>query len=95
MWLSILDSVVQNVLLFVKSKVKICTFFERNFNKIYRGKRVLNRWTFMLRDTCSFSQLRKGSQEERRGDYPPLPLDDWLRRLTYTYQMKYASLCKI
>ena len=49
----------------------------------------------MLRDTCSFSQLRKGSQEERRGDYPPLPLDDWLRRLTYTYQMKYASLCKI
>ena len=68
MWLSILDSVVQNVLFFVKSKVKICTFFERNFNKIYRGKRVLNRWAFRLRDICSFSQLRKRllRGEERR-----------------------------
>ena len=43
MWLSILDSVVQNFLFFVKSKAKICTFFEMNFNKIYRGKRVLDR----------------------------------------------------
>ena len=68
MWLSILDSVVQNFLFFVESKVKICTFFERNFNKIYLGKRVLNRWAFMLRDTCSFSQLRKRllRGEERR-----------------------------
>ena len=68
MWLSILDSVVQNFLFFVESKVKICTFFERNFNKIYLGKRVLNRWAFILRDTCSFSQLRKRllRGEERR-----------------------------
>ena len=43
MWLSIKDSVVQNFLFFVKSEAKICTFFEMNFNKIYRGKRVLNR----------------------------------------------------
>ena len=52
----------------------------------------------MLRDTCSFSQLRKrlSRGEERRGDYPPLPLDDWLRRLTYTYQMKvFKRACNI
>ena len=35
----------------------------------------------MLHDTCSFS---------------PLPLDDWLRRLTYTYQMKvFKRACNI
>ena len=68
MWLSVLDSVVQNFLFFVKSKAKIRTFFEMNFNKIYREKRVLNRWAFMLRGICTFIQQRKrlSTGEERR-----------------------------
>ena len=92
MWLSILDSVVQNVLFFVKSKVKICTFFERNFNKIYRGKRVLNRWAFMLRDICSFNlfQVNNLGYYARTVQLTTLSLIETIRVLP-----QYASLCKI